>query len=81
MFNPKYTAFETANKNTIMVKAKGFLGESEMIIPLTLDEFKYGMQKYADGQMIQNVYPGLSSTQREFLISGLDEKQQKEIYG
>jgi hypothetical protein len=80
MFNPKYTASETANKNMILVKAKGFLGESEMLIPLTPAEFKEGMQKCADGQMIQNVFPKLSSTQREFLISGLDEKQQKEIF-
>lgn len=78
MFNPKYTATET--NNAILVKAKGFLGESEMTLPLTLTEFNDGMKKCKDGQMIQNVFTKLSATQREFLISGLDEKQQKQIF-
>ncbi len=80
MFNPKYTAHETVHENMILVKAKGFLGETEMCIPLTMDQFKQGMKKYNQGEHIKDAFPHLSKTGQEFLISGMDEKMQKEFF-
>lgn len=81
MFNPKFTAHETDQNEKILVKAKGFLGETEMFIPITLAEFAEGMQKYTDGAFIHEAFPALTSTHREFLISGMTETQQKAFFG
>lgn len=81
MFNPKFTAHETELNEKILVKAKGFLGETEMYIPINLTEFSEGMRKYNEGAYIHEAFPALSSTHREFLISGLTEAQQKAFFG
>lgn len=80
MFNPKFTAHKTDDKNVILVKANGFLGETEMHIPITVDQFNEGMKKYNEGAYIQQAFPSLSSTHREFLISGMTEAQQKAFF-
>jgi hypothetical protein len=80
MFNPKYTAHETVHENMILVKAKGFLGDTEMCLPMTLKQFNVGMKKYDKGEHIKDAFPHLSKTCQEFLISGMDEKMQKEFF-
>ena len=79
MFNPKYTA-HYIDHTEILVKAKGFLGETEMHLPLTLKQFDEGMKKYNQGEHIKDAFPHLSKTCQEFLISGMDEKMQKEFW-
>lgn len=36
--------------------------------------------EYHKGMMVQDAFPELSSTDREFLITGLNPKQQNELY-
>lgn len=80
MFNPTFTAFPTKVPNKIRVVAEGMLGTSEMVLPMTLDEFKAGMVRRMNGELIQNVFPKQTKEVREFLISGMSLNAQDRVF-
>ena len=50
---------------------------NEMDLPVTAGQmFQWSVQK----KLIQNVMPHLSIVEREFLITGMSEKEQEEIF-
>jgi hypothetical protein len=69
------------NPNQIVVAADGFLGKSEMTLPLTLGEFATGCEKRKNGELVQYAFPTLNKTQREFLITGMNMEQQAAVFG
>jgi hypothetical protein len=50
------------------------------IINLDITEEQYNSFLHSN-QLIQNVFPNLSKIEREFLISGMSEEEQIEIFG
>jgi hypothetical protein len=80
MFNPVIT-YEKHDKNSVLVHAKGGLfGNNDMIIPMPENQFTNGMIHWLnDGQMVQDAFPTLNATQRDFLLTGMSEKQQSEM--
>lgn len=55
-----------------------FEGEVVMDLPITKEQLKL----YESGAgPVQNLFPHLSATEREFLISGLSPKMQEEVFG
>lgn len=82
MFNPTYIAREVQNDpKQIIVTADGFLGKSEMTLPITLGTFAEGMEKRHRGALVQDAFPMLNKTQREFLISGMNMEDQADVFG
>ena len=51
-----------------------------MKLPLRSEEFVLGMEKWNAGALIQDAFPLLNSTQREFLMTGMDEQEQNEMF-
>ena len=51
---------------------------NQMEIPMTQDQFDR-LEKREE--FIQNIFPKLTATQREFLITGMNEKEQDEVFG
>lgn len=50
---------------------------NEMDLPITADQLK----RFYLGELAQRVFPELSAMQREFLIHGLTEEEQRGLYG
>lgn len=46
-----------------------------------LEEFTRGVIAYNSGKLIQDAFPFLSSSEREFLMTGMTKQEQKEIFG
>lgn len=65
----------------VTVGAEGFFGYSEMTLPLGHDEFMRAFGEWQAGMMIQVAFKTLSPEQREFMMTGMSVKQQKEIFG
>jgi hypothetical protein len=42
-----------------------------MELPITEREYNLGMNKWAAGELIQNVFPMLNADQREFVKTGI----------
>jgi hypothetical protein len=55
-----------------------FTGKTnEMDLPVTEEQIR----RFEAGEFVQNVFPHLNATQREFLLTGMTEAEQKEIFG
>ena len=50
---------------------------NEMDLPVTEEQIR----RFEAGEFVQNVFPHLNATQREFLITGMTPAEQKEIFG
>ncbi|AND75446.1 hypothetical protein FDH01_gp176 [Acinetobacter phage vB_AbaM_ME3] len=48
---------------------------------LDLNVTQAQLDSYASGTLIQNAFPHLTPTEREFIKTGLTEESQKEIFG
>jgi hypothetical protein len=66
----------------ITVQAKSlFTGNVDaMELPLSLGEFQQGIEKWDAGDYIQNAFPTLNATQREFLMTGLSDSEQERVF-
>lgn len=49
---------------------------SAMDLPVTTKQIK----EWQNGKLIQDVMPNLNNVQREFLITGMNAKEQKKFY-
>lgn len=68
-------------KKTVTIQAVGMFGSNDMVLPLTHEKFMECYDKWQSGAMVQEAFPTLNTQQREFLITGMSIKQQKEIFG
>lgn len=48
---------------------------------MDLDVTEEQIRRFENGEFVQNVFPNLTPTEREFLITGMSEAEQKEIFG
>lgn len=52
-----------------------------MELPLLPSEYHKGERAWGQGKLVQEAFPTLNATQREFLMTGASEEEQKEIFG
>lgn len=53
---------------------------NEMDIPMTEDDFDKSHREWEDGKYIQDAFPMLNATQREFIMSGLSVEDQDIVF-
>lgn len=64
----------------MIVKCLNMLSGNINQMDLDITDEQYS--KFINGDdLVQNIFPNLSSTEREFLISGLSAEEQKEVFG
>lgn len=51
------------------------------VTSMELDITKEQLNRWMDGELIQNVFPNLSAGEREFIRSGFSLEYQKELFG
>jgi hypothetical protein len=69
-----------ANPKQTRVVANGFMGETEMVLPITVGQFAEGMTKWDGGDLIQRAFPTLNAGAREFLMTGLPAETQERVF-
>ena len=57
------------------VTATGFMGQTKMVLPLTLGQLYEGIMRWDSGVYIQRAFPSLDAGQREFLMTGMTPMQ------
>lgn len=72
---------DTLTLTTVTVEATSPMGTATMTLPMNLKQFKAAMAKWDNGAMVQEAFPTFNATQREFLMTGMSEAQQKAIFG
>jgi hypothetical protein len=50
---------------------------NEMDLEVTEEQIR----RFENGEFVQNVFPHLTPTEREFLLTGMTVEEQKEIFG
>jgi hypothetical protein len=80
MFNPTLTFVAHANADECRVKAKGFMGETEMVFPMSEDEFIRRHNEWKRGKTIQVAFGNLDATHREFIQTGMTPKDQESVF-
>lgn len=54
---------------------------SSLDIKISPDDFLYGLAIWQDGEMIQNAFPNLKSSEREFIMTGIHPIEWEEKFG
>lgn len=61
----------------LIIRTSSFSGIMNIMeIDVTMKQ----VQAWQDGELIQNVMPELTSTEREFLVTGMSEREQEVYY-
>jgi hypothetical protein len=68
-------------RDVIVVHVDGHFGANSMTIRLSYDEFEKGYDNWMRGHPIQHAFPTLTDVEREFLMTGMNEGQQKRVFG
>jgi hypothetical protein len=60
------------NNNTkCEVVATGFMGQTTMVLPLSLGQLQQGIEAWDGGAYVQDAFPTLNAGEREFLMTGI----------
>jgi len=81
MLKTTFTPIPTEFPDKVLVVAEGFMGMTEMVLPISLETFNEGMEKRKNGALVQDAFPMLNTIQREFLITGMAEDDQENVFG
>tara|TARA_B110000483_G_scaffold231362_1_gene297652 strand:- start:1056 stop:1256 length:201 start_codon:yes stop_codon:yes gene_type:complete len=52
---------------------------NEMQMSLNADDYMKGMKEFKNGESIKDAFPTLNKVEREFLVSGMSEDEQKGV--
>jgi hypothetical protein len=75
MFNPKLQILNST-PYSITLEAVGFMGTSHMTLPMNEEKFRTCYTNWQAGKLIQQAFPMLNATQREFLMTGISSDKQ-----
>ena len=51
------------------------------VLPMPIQDFYTSLKKMANGSKIQNAFPYFTHTQREFMLTGLDDEEWDDLMG
>ena len=75
MFNPKLQILRSTPRS-VTLEAVGFMGTSRMTLPMNEEQFKKCHASWQGGKLIQQAFPLLNATQREFLMTGIASNEE-----
>lgn len=75
-----YMNENVGDKPKVKVTAEGFMGKTEMLLPLSLGQLQQGIEKWDAGAYVQDAFPTLNAVQREFLMTGLSDTEQERVF-
>jgi hypothetical protein len=70
--------FTAPNGHVVVTSPSQMTGKEHSVeLPMTAAEYKRAMEAYARGALIQNAFPALNASQREFLMTGITDEEWK----
>lgn len=73
--NAVTSILEKGDKTIVTTKSIFTNKINTMIIDVKFDDFKNSVYEYRKGELIQKAFPYLSSSQREMLMTGMDDSE------
>jgi len=65
-----------------LTKKSSFTGiEHTIELPITKEEYLYGLADHSSGKFIQNAFPTLNADEREFILTGVTKEEWDEFIG
>ena len=55
--------------------------KNRMVIPMDMDDFKYALCCWKDGDLIQDAFPTLDADTREFIMTGITRTEWADMFG
>lgn len=80
-FGPKYEVSTAGDGYLVKVTPPAFMGGKTVEVPLTAQQYLGYIAWKDKGQLIQDALPDLSPSQREMLLTGLDDEAFKAACG
>ena len=68
------------NNTKCEVIATGFMGETTMVLPLSLGQLQQGIDAWDRGAYVQDAFPTLNAGAREFLMTGILPEEFAKIF-
>jgi hypothetical protein len=65
------SARSLSNNTKCEVVATGFMGQTTMVLPLSLGQLQQGIEAWDGGAYVQDAFPTLNAGEREFLMTGI----------
>jgi len=69
-----------SNNTKCEVVATGFMGQTKMVLPLSLGQLQQGIDAWDRGEYVQIAFPTLNAGEREFLMSGIPPQEFAKIF-
>jgi len=69
------------NNTKCEVIATGFMGETTMVLPLSVGALQQGIEAWDKGAYVQDAFPTLNAGQREFLMTGITPVKFNKMFG
>ena len=68
--------------NYVIIERKSIISgkKNQMKLNISMKEYAEGLKKMKQGMLIQKALPNLSATEREFLLTGMNEVEQDKIF-
>ena len=73
------TAIDSKSCNLRVTTIFGTIGN--MVMPMSMESLAAGFEKYHQGELIQNAFPELSVSEREFIMTGMTDDEWNEQMG
>jgi hypothetical protein len=73
-----HTAYPAVDNRSVLIRAKS---GAEMEIDCTPEQYLAGLEAYKKGAFMQDAFHFLNASQREFLISGLNQAEWERMFG
>jgi hypothetical protein len=73
-----HTAYPAIDNRSVLIRAKS---GAEMEIDCTPEQYLAGLEAYKNGALMQDAFHFLTASQREFLISGLNQDEWERMFG
>jgi hypothetical protein len=74
------TARPLDNNTRCEVVATGFMGQTKLVLPLSLGALQQGIDAWDRGEYVQIAFPTLNAGEREFLMTGITPVKFAQIF-
>lgn len=79
---PQGDPFSESYGATIEVHLRRYDGqETSRVLPMTADDFRERLARWDAGTLIQDAFPNLNASEREFLLTGLTDEEFDDAVG
>lgn len=77
----EWNIIENDNGSTVLMLTDIYGRIKSRVLPMPIQDFYISLKKMISGSKIQNAFPYFNHTQREFMLTGLDDEEWDDLMG